>query len=38
LFNSPIAIGLWIAAVIGCIAPLFLRSYLKAPEAHKDDA
>ena len=38
LFGSPIAIGLWIAAVLGFIAPLFLRSYLKAPAAHKDKA
>jgi putative tricarboxylic transport membrane protein len=38
LFNSPIAIGLWVAAVIGFIAPLFLRSHLKAPKAHQDKA
>lgn len=28
LFSSPIAIGLWIAAVAGFVAPIFLRSYL----------
>jgi putative tricarboxylic transport membrane protein len=32
LFSSPISIGLWIAAFLGFIAPLFLRSYLKAPK------
>jgi putative tricarboxylic transport membrane protein len=38
LFGSPIAIGLWIAALLGFIAPLFLRAYLKAPQGHKDEA
>ena len=31
LFSSPIAIGLWIAAVGGFVAPLFLRGVLKKP-------
>jgi len=32
LFSSPIAIGLWTAAIAGFIAPLFLRRVLKKPE------
>ena len=36
LFSSPIAIGLWTAAVAGFIAPLFLRKLLKKPEQVKD--
>ena len=36
LFNSPIAIGLWIAAVIGFIAPMFLRGILKKPQRITD--
>ena len=31
LFSSPIAIGLWLAAVIGFIAPMLLRGRLKKP-------
>jgi len=31
LFSSPIAIGLWIAAIGGFVAPLFLRGVLKKP-------
>ncbi|MDP5306084.1 tripartite tricarboxylate transporter permease [Paracoccus spongiarum] len=31
LFSSPIAVGLWIAAVLGFLAPLFLRRLLKKP-------
>ncbi|AUM75420.1 tripartite tricarboxylate transporter permease [Paracoccus jeotgali] len=31
LFSSPISIGLWTAAVIGFVAPLFLRRLLKKP-------
>jgi len=31
LFNSYISVGLWIAAFIGFVAPIFLRSYLKKP-------
>ncbi len=36
LFSSPIAIGLWAAAVAGFIAPLFLRKFLKKPEQVED--
>jgi putative tricarboxylic transport membrane protein len=31
LFSSPISVSLWIAAVAGFIAPMFLRSVLKKP-------
>lgn len=31
LFSSPIAVGLWIAAVLGFVAPIFLRRLLKKP-------
>lgn len=31
LLSSPIAIGLWIAAVLGFVAPIFLRKFLKKP-------
>lgn len=31
LFSSPIAIGLWIAAIVGFVAPMFLRGVLKKP-------
>jgi len=36
LFSSPIAIGLWIAAVLGFVAPMFLRRILKKPERVAD--
>lgn len=36
LFSSAIANGLWIAAVLGFIAPLFLRRFLKKPELSED--
>ena len=36
LFSSPIAIGLWVAAVAGFIAPMFLRNILKKPQAITD--
>jgi putative tricarboxylic transport membrane protein len=32
LFSSPIAIGLWLAAVAGFVAPMFLRRVLTRPE------
>ena len=35
--SSNISIGLWAAAVIGFLAPIFLRPYLKKPVAHKND-
>ncbi len=36
LFSSPIAIGLWIAAVVGFIAPMFLRGVLAKPQRVSD--
>lgn len=36
LFSSPIAIGLWIAAFVGFIAPMFLSKFLKKPQAITD--
>ena len=32
LWSSPIAIGLWVAAIAGFIAPMFLRPVLKRPD------
>jgi putative tricarboxylic transport membrane protein len=32
LFSTPIAVGFWIAAVAGFVAPIFLRGLLKRPE------
>ena len=32
LFSSGIAIGLWVAAIAGFVAPMFLRKFLKKPE------
>ena len=36
LFSSPIAVGLWIAAVAGFVAPMFLRPLLRRPQAVED--
>ena len=36
LFSSPIAIGLWIAAILGFVAPMFLRNVLKKPQRITD--
>ena len=36
LFSSGIAIGLWIAAVTGFCAPMFLRKFIKKPQAITD--
>ncbi|MEM9708146.1 MAG: tripartite tricarboxylate transporter permease [Pseudomonadota bacterium] len=36
LFSSPIAIGLWIAAIAGFVAPFFLRNLIKKPQAVSD--
>jgi putative tricarboxylic transport membrane protein len=36
LFNSPISIGLWIAAILGFVAPMFLRGVLKKPQRVTD--
>ena len=32
LLSSPISIGLWVAAALGFIAPMFLRRYLRKPQ------
>jgi len=36
LFSTPIAIGLWIAAVAGFVAPMYFRSVLKKPQRVTD--
>ena len=36
LFSSPIAIGLWITAIAGFVAPMFLRGMLKKPQRITD--
>lgn len=36
LFSSPISIGLWIAAIVGFVAPIFLRGVLKKPQRITD--
>ena len=36
LFSTPIAIGLWIAALLGFVAPMFLRGVLTKPQAVTD--
>ena len=36
LFSSPIAIGLWIAAIAGFVAPMFMRGLLKKPQRVTD--
>ena len=36
LFSTPIAIGLWIAAIGGFVAPMFFRNLLKKPQAITD--
>ena len=36
LWSSPIAIGLWVAAIAGFVAPLFLRPLLKRPDRVED--
>ena len=36
LFSTPIAIGLWIAAIAGFVAPMFFRNLLKKPQAVTD--
>ena len=37
LFSSNISIGLWTAAIIGFLAPIFLRPYLKKPLSQNSD-
>ena len=36
LFSSPIALGLWVAAILGFVAPMFLRGVLKKPQRITD--
>ncbi|SDK28322.1 tripartite tricarboxylate transporter permease [Aliiruegeria lutimaris] len=36
LFSSPISIGLWLVAVAGFVAPMFLRKVLKKPQRITD--
>ncbi|MEE9335127.1 MAG: tripartite tricarboxylate transporter permease [Granulosicoccaceae bacterium] len=36
LFSSPIAIGFWVAAVLGFVAPMFLRGVLAKPQRVSD--
>ena len=36
LFSSPISIGLWVAAILGFVAPMFLRGVLRKPQAVTD--
>lgn len=37
LFSSPISIGLWVAAVLGFVAPMFLRRLLRRPGVAEAD-
>ncbi len=37
LFSSPIAIGLWVAAILGFIAPVFLRGFFAKPKSGLSD-
>ncbi len=37
LLSSPIAIGLWVAAVLGFVAPMFLRRFLRRPTVAEAD-
>lgn len=36
LFSTPIAVGLWVAAIAGFVAPMFFRNLLKKPQAVTD--
>ena len=36
LFQSGISIGFWVAATVGFIAPVFLRRFIKKPQAVSD--
>ncbi len=36
LFSSKIAVGLWVAAIAGFVAPMFLRNVLRKPQAITD--
>jgi len=37
LFSTRIATGLWIAAILGFVAPIFLKRFIKQPEPHVDE-
>jgi putative tricarboxylic transport membrane protein len=36
LFSSSISIGLWVAAILGFVAPMFLRGLLQKPQRVTD--
>ncbi len=36
LFSSPISVGLWVAAIAGFVAPMFLRNLLRKPQRITD--
>ncbi len=36
LLSSPIAVGLWVAAIAGFVAPMFLRQFIRKPQAVTD--
>jgi putative tricarboxylic transport membrane protein len=36
LLSSPIAIGLWVAAISGFVAPMFMRGLLQKPQRITD--
>ncbi|WP_127108011.1 tripartite tricarboxylate transporter permease [Pararhodobacter zhoushanensis] len=36
LFSSSVSTGLWIAAIVGFLAPIFLRRFLKRPEVQPE--
>jgi putative tricarboxylic transport membrane protein len=36
LFSSKIAIGLWVVAVVGFVAPMFLRNVMRKPQRITD--
>ena len=36
LFSSPIAIVLWILAILGFVAPIFMRRVIRKPQAITD--
>ena len=36
VLSSPIAIGLWIAAIAGFVAPMFMRGLLQKPQRITD--
>jgi len=36
LFSTPISVGLWVAAILGFVAPMFLRGVLRKPQRVTD--